>query len=93
MGEFTVIDESPERWVFTPEGIPVNDITTPVDGVPETLDELLSDEPLDPEGHSFLIYTLVGKLDLAIARGDRLAVAVIETTLGFGYADRFQREF
>jgi hypothetical protein len=31
-------------------------------------------------------------LDHAIALGDRLAIATIETALGFGYADRFIRE-
>jgi hypothetical protein len=31
-------------------------------------------------------------LDLAIKRDDRLAIATIETRLGFGYADRFIRE-
>ena len=35
---------------------------------------------------------LVRLLDLAISRGDRLAIATIETRLGFSYGDRFIRE-
>lgn len=47
---------------------------------------------LDPDGESERIRMLIVRLERAIKRGDHLAIAVIETILGFGYADRFMRE-